>query len=90
MAAALHGLGAQSGRTELKAEFFVLKEGRITLLGEQLLRLRGELASRELTGVPTDRLLELLLKYQAALKDEFVEVRPLSDFEQARLRTLSS
>ena len=140
MAAALHGLAAQSGRTELKAEFvqlrakglsymhiaarlgvakstlanwnaeleaeiasakamelealqaefFVLKEGRITLLGEQLLRLRGELASRELTGVPTDRLLELLLKYQAALKDEFVEVRPLSDFEQARLRALSS
>ena len=99
MTAALHGLEAQSGKTELKAEFvqlrakglsymhiaerlgvakstlanwnaeleaeiasakamelealqaefFVLKEGRITLLGEQLLRLRGELASRELT-----------------------------------------
>ena len=68
----------------------MLKEGRITLLGEQLLRLRGELAGRDLTEVATDKLLELLLKYQAALKDEFVEVRPLSDREQARLRALGS
>ena len=74
----------------LQAEFFVLKEGRITLLGEQLQRLRRELASRDLTEVPTERLLELLLKYHAALKEEFVEVRPLSDQEQARLRSLGS
>ena len=46
----------------LQAEFFVLKEGRITILGEQLQRLRGELASRGLTEVPTERLLELLLR----------------------------
>ena len=74
----------------LQAEFFLLKEGRITLLGEQLKRLRGELTSRDLTEVPTERLLELLLKYQAALKEEFVEVCPLSDREQARLRSLGS
>ena len=74
----------------LQAEFFVLKEGRITILGEQLQRLRGELANRDLTEVPTERLLELLLKYQAALKEEFVEVCPLSDREQARLRSLGS
>jgi len=74
----------------LQAEFFVLKEGRITLLGEQLQRVSGELASRDLTDVPTERLLELLLRYQAALKDEFVEVRPLSDREQARLRSLGA
>ena len=74
----------------LQAEYFVLKEGRIKLLGEQLLRLRGELANRDLREVPTDKLLELLLRYQAALKEEFVEVRPLSDQEQARLRSLGS
>src|SRR3954447_13985466 len=45
----------------LQEEYFLLKEGRITLLGEQLLRLRGELASRDLSGVSTDKLLELLL-----------------------------
>ena len=69
----------------LQEEFFLLKEGRIRLLGEQLQRLRQELADRDLSSVPTDKLLELLLKYQAALKEEFVEVRPLSDAEQSRL-----
>ena len=74
----------------LQEEFFLLKEGRITLLGEQLQRLRGELASRDLTEVATERLLELLLRYQAALKEECVEVHPLSDRQQARLRSLGS
>jgi hypothetical protein len=32
--------------------------------------------------------MELLLKYQAALKEEFVEVRPLSDAELSRLGLL--
>ena len=72
----------------LQAEYFLLKEGRIRLLGEQLQRLRGELASRALTEVATEWLLELLLRYQAALKEEYVEVHPLSDREQARLRSL--
>ena len=72
----------------LQEEFFLLKEGRIRLLGEQLQRLRQELANRDLSSVPTDKLLELLLKYQAALKEEFVEVRPLSDAELSRLGSL--
>ena len=74
----------------LQAEFFLLKEGRIMLLGEQLQRLRGELASRDLTDLSTDKIFELLLRYHVALKEEFVEVRPLSDQEQARLRSLGS
>ena len=74
----------------LQAEFFVLKEARITLLGEQLQRLRGELANRDLKDLSTDKILELLLRYHAALKEGFVEVRPLSDQEQARLRSLGS
>jgi transcriptional regulator with XRE-family HTH domain len=74
----------------LQEEFFVLKEGRIRLLGEQLHRLRQELADRDLSSVPTDKLLELLLKYQAVLKEEFVEVRPLSDPELSRLGSLPS
>ena len=48
----------------LQEEFFLLKEGRIRLLGEQLQRLRQELANRDLSSVPTDKLMELLLKYQ--------------------------
>jgi hypothetical protein len=72
----------------LQEEFFLLKEGRIRLLGEQLQRLRQELANRDLSSVPTDKLLELLLRYQAALKEEFVEVRPLSDAELNRLGSM--
>ena len=72
----------------LQEEFFLLKEGRIRLLGEQLQRLRQELADRDLSSVPTDKLMELLLKYQAALKEEFVEMRPLSDRELSRLGAL--
>jgi hypothetical protein len=72
----------------LQEEFFLLKEGRIRLLGEQLQRVRQELASRDLSSVPTDKVMELLLKYQAALKEEIVEVRPLSDAELSRLGLL--
>jgi hypothetical protein len=36
----------------LQEEFFLLKEGRIRLLGEQLQRLRQQLASRDLSCVP--------------------------------------
>jgi hypothetical protein len=74
----------------LQEQFFLLKEGRIRFLGEQLLRLRGELAGRDLADVPTDRLFELLLKHHAALREEFVEVRPLSDREAARLKSLTA
>jgi hypothetical protein len=73
----------------LQEEFFLLKEGRIRLLGEQLLRLRSELANRNLADVPTDKLMDVLLKYHVALKEEFVEVRLLSDREAARLSSLS-
>ena len=89
--AELEGAIASAKAMELEAlqeQFFLLKEGRITLLGEQLQRLRGELACRDLTEVPTDKIFELLLKYHLALKEEAVEVRPLSDREQARVRSL--
>jgi hypothetical protein len=39
--------------------------------------------------VPTEKVLELLLKYHAALREEFVETRPLSDREADRLRSLA-
>ena len=73
----------------LQAQFLMLKEGRIRLLGGQLRRLRDALAGRDLAEVPTEKVLELLLKYHAALREEFVETRPLSDRELARLRSLA-
>ena len=71
----------------LQAQFLMLKEARIRLLGGQLRRLRDALAGRDLADLPADRLMELLLKYHAALREEFVETRPLSDRELARLRS---
>jgi hypothetical protein len=53
----------------LQAEFFVLKEGRITLLGEQLQRLRGELASRDLGSSQVETAQELLRPQVVVVED---------------------
>jgi len=54
----------------LYRQFFVAAQGRILLLGKQLQSLSNELDCRDLSSVPTDRLLDLKLKYAAALKQE--------------------
>lgn len=71
----------------LQEEFFVAKEGRLRLLGEQVKALREELETRTLSDVPTDKLLDILLKYHQALREEYVEPRPLSGREIKRLET---
>jgi len=58
----------------LQEEFFLLKEGRIRLLGEQLAAIRAEIGSRDLSKVNTGKLLELLLRFFTELKGEYVEV----------------
>lgn len=58
--------------------YYLLKEGRIRLLGAILRKLKREVSSRDFSEVATDKLLELLLKYQEALQAEYVEPRPLS------------
>jgi transposase-like protein len=88
--AELEGEIASARALELEAlqeQYSLLREGRIRLLGEQLQRIRNELGSRDLTSIPTDKLLDLQLKVFAALKEEFVETRTLSESEQQRLRT---
>ena len=90
--AELEGEIASARAIELEAlqeQYSLLREGRIQLLGEQLQRLHKELGSRDLASIPTDKLLDLQLKVFAALKEEFVETRPLSATEQQRLRIAS-
>ncbi len=58
---------------ELYEKYFLLKESRITLLGEQLGKVYKELSKRDFSDVQTDKLLDLLLKYQDALKAEYIE-----------------
>jgi hypothetical protein len=57
----------------LQEEFFLLKEGRIRLIGEQLKAIQTEIGKRDLSKVSTDKLLELQLRYFDELKGEYVE-----------------
>jgi transposase-like protein len=57
----------------LQEEFFLLKEGRIRLVGEQLKAIQTEIGKRDLSKVNTDKLLELQLRYFGELKGEYVE-----------------
>jgi hypothetical protein len=67
---------AKSRAMELEAlqeEFFLLKEGRIRLIGGQLRAIQAEIARRDLSKVNTDKPLELQLRYFEQLKGEYVE-----------------
>jgi len=70
----------------LQEQFYILKEARIRLLGEQVTAILEELKTRDLSKVSTDRLLELQLRYYDELKKEYVEPKPLSDSQKAELR----
>ncbi|USG61479.1 helix-turn-helix domain-containing protein [Sneathiella marina] len=72
----------------LYEEFFMSKERRIRLLGEQLKRLDEELRSRDLSELSTDKLFGVHMQYTLALKEEFVEIRPLPDSEVRSLKKL--
>ncbi len=69
----------------LQETFFLAKEARIRLLGEQVQAILEELRTRSLADVPTDKLLDSLLKFGQALREEFVEPRFLSDRDTRRL-----
>lgn len=73
----------------LQEQYYLLKEGRIRLLGGLLRKLRQEALSRDLSSLSTDKLLELLLKYQEALQAEHVEPRPISSQEIQGLKARS-
>jgi len=80
----LEGEIASLRAMELEAlyeRYFLTKESRIKLLGEQLKAIQTEIKSRSLKDIPTEKLLDLQLKLYQALQEEYVEVRPLSDQE---------
>ena len=65
----------------LQEQFYLLKKGRIELLGKQLQKVIGELDKRDFSMVNTERLMELFLKIFSELKQEFIEIHPLSSDE---------
>lgn len=56
----------------LQEEYFVLKEGRIRLLGNQLKAIQKEMSGRDLSKVSTEKLMDLQLRYFGELKAEYV------------------
>ncbi len=59
----------------LYEKYYLLKESRIETFGELVKKLKDEVMSRDLSEVPTDKLLELLLKYENQLRSEVIEPR---------------
>ena len=59
----------------LYEKHYLLKESRVETFGKLVNKLKDEVMSRDLSDVPTDKLLDLLLKYKNQLKDEIIEPR---------------
>lgn len=53
--------------------FYLLKEYRLKNFGNLLNKIEKELQARDLSDVPTDKLLDLFLKYNSQLKEEIVK-----------------
>lgn len=57
----------------LYEKFYLLKEHRLKTFGATLSKLQKEIESRNLSDVPTDKLLDLQLKYLTFIRDEYTE-----------------
>lgn len=57
----------------LYEKYFLLRESRLQTFGAMLSKIKKEIERRDLSDVPTDKLLELLLKYNSQIKEEIVE-----------------
>jgi transcriptional regulator len=67
---------ANSKAIELEAlyeSYYLLKENRLQTFGTMLTKIKEEVERRDLSDVPTDKLLELLLKYNNQVKEEIIE-----------------
>ena len=51
-------------------KYFLKKQHRLSLFGEQLDRVKKELSNRDLSSVPTEKLFDILLKISSASKEE--------------------
>ena len=57
----------------LYEKYYLLKEARLQTFGKMLIKIKTEVESRDFSDVPTDKLLELLLKYDNQIKEEIIE-----------------
>lgn len=67
---------AQAKAMELETlyeSYSLYKEARLKTLGEILSKLKKEVDQRDLSDLPTDKLLDLFLKYEGVVKETLVE-----------------
>jgi IS30 family transposase len=53
--------------------YYLQRESRLQMFGAMLTKIKKEVESRDLSDVPTDKLLELFLKYNNQIREEIVE-----------------
>ena len=53
--------------------YYLQRENRLQTFGAMLTKIKKEVESRDLSDVPTDKLLDLFLKYNSQVKEEIVE-----------------
>ena len=53
--------------------YYLLKENRLQTFGAMLSKIKKEIENRDFSDVPTEKLLELLLKYNSLVKEEIIE-----------------
>lgn len=69
----LQGEIANCKAMELEAlyeKYYLHKEGRLQIFGILLVKIKEELEQRNFLDIPTDKLLDLFLKYNNQVKDE--------------------
>lgn len=54
----------------LQEQYYIAKEQRIKLFGKHMEAIVAELSKRNLSDIPTDKLLELMIKLSNSLKNE--------------------
>jgi len=61
--------------------YFLLKKSRLQSLGDILLRIETEIGQRSLSTIPTDKLLDIYLKYSNQIKAELEPVNESKERE---------
>lgn len=63
---------------DLYNAYYMTKEARIKTLGETLEKINAAIEEADLRDIPPERLLDLKLKYAAALKEEYISPAPFT------------
>ena len=68
----------------LYEKYYLTREQRLQTFGQMLSRLKDEIDIRNLSEIPTDKLLELFLKYNDKVKEELIEPKFQDSIEMER------